>query len=841
MGTKKRRISQQKDTSVMSSSSSVDMSFSSVSSSLPAQAQEGVTKEIPHADDIERPAPTILDLGRIKGGAQKSRSRKFASLEAVDESEESVESKLLAARCLQRARALGLDRNLVSLRTFSSYGGTQFIAKELVRLFSSASKTHDERSRKLSTDFHDFCAESSARFDEAIIQYTKGLCGGKSTSKRAIKESASLSRCSVGTITRCHVVLITLRAALFCRFSPLWLSKLSQEAIEWAAGDSSLRSELEEASRLLLIDGIVGRYCGEGAKELFHVDNPRHAIRLVEFMCRNYTDESILSDTLNLCEAFTYLSREESCNMIIQNAILQGDEAACLSLLETLYSRNVLLAKATFARVVSFCIDVIEEGPGYLRTSRQKEQVVFATCCAQKLSQTALAHVHDHVGGQKGGYSSAHYDEPRLEALVEDFIHLKVLQNNHDIFLSLADLHDPKKLVVTATNLLLPLVESYTDGSSSASSTIATKTKRACSLLSGSVRMQERELWFAAIGASACHLASITSGVQCLQFLSDLGVLDPLNDELSARCWLAVALALCKKALKQSNSHDILTCMKYVIMATSLLKDISIPRCPSELLGTAVTVEGLCDIISQILVRADEGIGEEVDEFRKFLHSSAESKIWSTTFTNIDNKKHDGRDSLLLCRPSMHPSWYVGDGLLLPPSETLTYGLDFCKQSLGRSPLGDVTLSLFSFVEGRGAHALALRVLAYSTVTQMCQSGNGIPHFRAMLDTHNQTLTSLAERSLGGSGNGILSGVVDSQLAGSFLLCLPLKRAFKVSQTRTAYKFHRSFLPVLLRSTNLRCQLRCLPETSTGWGSWRTLEKRLALGMFYCQSPILNF
>jgi hypothetical protein len=63
----------------------------------------------------------------------------------------------------------------------------------------------------------------------------------------------------------------------------------------------------------------------------------------------------------------------------------------------------------------------------------------------------------------------------------------------------------------------------------------------------------------------------------------------------------------------------------------------------------------------------------------------------------------------------------------------------------------------------------------------MCQSGNDISHFQAILDTHNQTLTALAERSLGGSGNGILSGVVDSQLAGSFLLCLPLKRAFKVS------------------------------------------------------------
>eukprot|EP00980_Cylindrotheca_fusiformis_P001960 scaffold443_cov125-Cylindrotheca_fusiformis.AAC.9 len=780
IGTKKRRILQQKDSSTTSTSSSVDMSFSSAESSQLVQGgRDESARETTCLDDIERPNPTILELGRIRTGAQKSRSRKLASLQAVDESEECVESKLSAARCLKHAREFGLGRDLVHLRTFSSYGGTQFVAKELVKMFSSTAKNHNERSESLSTKFNSFCNDSQANFDEAIILYTKDLCGDKNTSTHAIEESASLSRCCIGSITRCQVVLISLRAALFCRFSPTWLSKLSQEAIEWAAGDTSLRSELEEASRLLLIDGIVGRYCGEGAKELFHVDNPRHAIRLVEFMSHNYAHESILLDTLDLCEAFTHLSREEACNRILQNAILQGDEGASSRLLESLYTRDVLLAKTTFGRVISFCIDVIEEGPGSQDDSVQRGQVIFATSCAHKLSQIALSHVHSHVSGHKGGYSTTYYDEPRLEELGEDLSHLSVLQNSHDVFLSLTDLHDPKVLVQTATQFLLPLVEAYADRNVPSASTIATKAKRACSVLGGSSRIPDRELWFAAIGASACRLASHTSGVQCLEFLSDLGVLDSLHDSLSSRCCLAVALTLCKKALKQSSSHDIRSCMKYVIMATCLLKDVAVSRCPSFMLGTAVTVKELCDIISQILVRADEGIGEEVDSFRKFLHCSVESKVWSSDLTgNAENKEREV--PLLLHRPSLHPSWYVGDGLLLPPSETLIYGLDFCKQSLAKSSLGDVTLGLFSFVEGRGAHSLALRVLTYSTVTQLCQSGNDLPHFRAMLETHHQTIVALAERALGGSGNGILSGVVDSQLAGSFLLCLPLKRAFKV-------------------------------------------------------------
>jgi hypothetical protein len=61
----------------------------------------------------------------------------------------------------------------------------------------------------------------------------------------------------------------------------------------------------------------------------------------------------------------------------------------------------------------------------------------------------------------------------------------------------------------------------------------------------------------------------------------------------------------------------------------------------------------------------------------------------------------------------------------------------------------------------------------------MCAKANAVD-FDALADANHQTVTALAERYLGGTGNGITSGVVDSQLAVSFLLCLPLKLAFKV-------------------------------------------------------------
>jgi hypothetical protein len=238
LGTKRRKV-------ISPRNAALDLSFSSNGSSQSFLKNDDKTANTSLSSDIERPNPTILELSRMKGGAQKSRLGQIASLrvDAIDESEECVESKLGSARCLKHARSRGLDRHLVSLRTFSSSGGAQYIAKELVRLFSSAASTHEERFEKLSTHTQKFCKESGANFDASLIQYANDLCGGKNTSKKAIEESASVARCCLAASTKCQVTLITLRAALFCRFSPSWLSKQSQEAIEWASGDSSLRSE----------------------------------------------------------------------------------------------------------------------------------------------------------------------------------------------------------------------------------------------------------------------------------------------------------------------------------------------------------------------------------------------------------------------------------------------------------------------------------------------------------------------------------------------------------------------------------------------------------------------
>jgi hypothetical protein len=779
-------------------SSTLDVTFASLGSSPSSQQNHGA----PPSPSIERPSPTILELGRLKGGAQKSRlgQTTLLSVDAVDASEETVEAKLTFARLLKQARSLGLERSLVSLRTFSNCGGAQFIAKELIRLFSSSALDHEGRVQKLSTHVKHFCERADASFDQALLQYANTLCGGKTTSKSAIQESASVARCCSEASIKCQVTLITLRAALFCRYSPSWLSKLSLEAIEWASGDSVLRSELEEASRLLLIDGIVGRYCGEGAKELFHVDNPRHAIRLLEFVAQHIHDEAGLSDALDLCEAFHHLSREHACSLVLQNAILKGEQDLSCSFLESLYRKNAMLAKATFALVISFCIDLIEEcslvissDASEYQIKKRENQAKLVTSCACALTPVSLANIHSSAGGFVGESSSSHLDEAKLEDRMQDFEIIRALQTDHSIFLSIYDLHQPNALVRVATEMFDPIVQSYVEGNPQTSSTIVTRTRRVCSLLARSSQIQDYDLWYAAAGSSACLLAWKTQDGQCMDFLADLGVLEAAQNSVAARSCLAVALALCMKASKQLDSVPALTSMKNVILASSLLQDHALLSCPDVFLSATLSLGELVDIVSQVLVRSDEGIGEQLDDLRKELHTTAAAKRWSFAPTN-ERVESDVGDSLRLRRPALHSTWYVGDGLLLPPMEALARGIEYCRYSMGTgsrqlmSVPSHAGLNLHYFVESRGAYALTLRLMCNSTVNQLCSPGSDAS-FDAMAEANQQTAVSLAERYLGGTGDGITSGLVDSQLAVAYLLCLPLKQAFKV---------YRSTLPTAI-------------------------------------------
>ena len=750
----------------------------------------------------QQPNPTILELGRMKGGATRFGQIQSLSVEMIDENEGSVETKLEIARWLKLARSLGLSYNLLHLHNFVERGGARYASKELIRLYSSSADCHEKRYEALTQKVKNFCSVSKAGYDEALIEYSQETCTGRNTNSRDIEEIASIARCCLYPASKCHITKIVLQAALFCRFSPSWLTALSKDAIEWSAGDSSLRSELEEASRLLLIDGIVGRYCGNGAKELFHIDNPLHATRLLDFVSRHLEHNTVLSDTLDLCEAFHHLSLEDGCGRLIQNAILKGRQEMAINFLESLYERNLTSAHNVFSRVISFCIDLIEDNSLHLgafpdadgnidSSLRQKESNTISNS-AYQLTKVALVHSRMMIRGRFGsGFTTWQYDEERLQSLLLDLERLIMLQQEHRIFVSLVDLNDPKVLVGIASKLLSHLADMHVKGKTNAASMVATQTKKVCSLLSRPSQFTETDLLFTAATPIACRLALGTDKLEALDFLLDLRILEATQCTIAARCCIAASLSYCRRLSKSNGCLP--DAIQSLVMASSLLQDHVLSLCPPEMLGVAIDFSQLCDVVSQVLSRADEGFGEKLVEFRKKLLEKANKKRWSFSLSNSSDMNNYG-DPVKVSRPILHPSWYVGDGLLLPPEAALRMCIDYCKQIMGLQTMNDPSMGIHAFVANRGAHALALRILSHSNAIQICLDQNET--YFDELEAFDQNISiALLERYLGGTGNGITSGVVDSQLATSFLLCLPLKLAFKI---------YKSSLPTAINTRDFK-------------------------------------
>ena len=229
--------------------------------------------------------PTVLNVGMISG--MKSKGSKVFSAKrvgrplaesqapsfptaittvAIDEELEydCVEDKLKQAIRLKRARSLGMRRECLTLSHYSSKG-EQFIVKELVKA-SLASNTTSQVGdlAGIAGSIRQYAIDANANFDEAAHQYAIELCD---TSRDDIPiilyQSEKLCRLCSSPPLRCLIVLKMLRKALVSIQHPPDLSGLASEALSWVT-DGNVKSELEEAMRLLAIDSLVRKYCGNG-------------------------------------------------------------------------------------------------------------------------------------------------------------------------------------------------------------------------------------------------------------------------------------------------------------------------------------------------------------------------------------------------------------------------------------------------------------------------------------------------------------------------------------------------------------------------------------------------
>ncbi|CAB9502935.1 expressed unknown protein [Seminavis robusta] len=783
------------------SASNADTSFNSVSIATPQRRSVSTPAT---STSKECAFPTVLELGKMSRGPLKSShlTTKDISSKANACGEDStkdvvqVRDKLIHATCLSAARRLGLDNRVTSLKSFEDFGGTQNVATELVRFLSASSRDHDCRSAVFQEKLKPFCETFAIDFDESLLEYVKSLCASKTATQESVQEAASVAQCCTSVPIKCQCVLVVLRAALLVKYSPTWLSDLSREAVEWSALDLGLRSELVEAARLLSIESIVRSYCGADSCDLFRVDNPRHGLRLLDYVTQQFRRESVLKDALDLADAFSHLNRLDACVALCSHAIYGSCIDLCSDILEKLYELDPGLADNTCIRVVSFCCELVNESSAYLslnlplsRLQTLKKRALNGSSAGCAIIPMIFARSQSLSTLTSVSTPRVDTNIPNLENLKLDFLRINEMQRNHSVFLSFSDLRNTTKLLKVAETLMVPVVDSYIAGDWKTWNIKLGRAKRACSLLAAASECRESEFWSATVSVVASPLK--WSDGRCLEFLRDVGVLASLSSTspVTARTVLSVAFGFCVKMATGARPDHQMTFNEDIGRSVALVQDYCLVSCPNELVLQSQSLLTLSEMVWRVLLRGDECVGENLETFRRGLLAQS----WSQQFEPNQNHQSSlspGTDGLhSRCRvPPLYTTWYIGDGLLLPPSESITRSLKFCKEMINTLsvshrrrfvPLTSGGISEMSkFLSHRGALSVALRLLSCSSVLIMC---SGMPNvaYSSIAKSIQDVVAASVERCLGGTGSGIISNIVDSQQAVSFLLSLNIKLAFQ--------------------------------------------------------------
>jgi len=191
-----------------------------------------------------------------------------------------------------------------------------------------------------------------------------------------------------------------------------------------------------------------------------------------------------------------------------------------------------------------------------------------------------------------------------------------------------------------------------------------------------------------------------------------------------------------------------------LVLSLSLLQDWAIMKCPQALLPRVCHSMIALEVACYALARCDDPIGETVETGRERLQSLSASKFLRdahvTSSAPLDLP-------LGLNRPTLHRNWQAQDGLLLPTRRSIFNSVEFCYRVNSESK--DLPcLDLFRLVSEQGAHYLALKLLCTTSMMWYCDLEQVVDMETAI----SQTVSALADRSLGGIGSGITSAIVDS-------------------------------------------------------------------------------
>ena len=759
-----------------------------------------------------------------------------------------VEYKLHDAMRLKTARGLGIAREVLTLANYS-IRGEQYVVKELVK---SALGRYSDESRDSATSIVDrirsFAADVDADFDEAVKQYANELCDdNRDNIPRALHRARTLFQWCTSPAVKCGIVLKMLRIALVSVQRPPDITLLAKDAIAMAV-DESVKSELQEASRLLAIDSLVRNYCGNGAQEFFRVSDPSHGLKLVHHVCRHIDVPTVLSDILMLCDAFTHVSKLDACLFLIQRTMVTpigkpstNRAGQCASFLREIYSVDATLAEAVGERMAAFCAGVVEDCnkkillETFVVEAKRQAKVACSTACAM------LSVMRDQ----------AVIGKPRCQLLLE-FQKMSKLQGGDgtmssgcDIFMTLEELRDPSCCAVVVSDLLQSsvdllssrriMVEMEDDSLRDGLRPLVANARQWCAILCDTPS-QVSQMWSRAVGVAACRVAMIST--KSLLLLDVSGVLHERTGHPSFHAIMSVALTLCARSLSEAHHlsrsmtlslrdesyEPSLITMKSVAQASQLLREHVLLHSPICRLSSSLSLANLTELVCEVTVRSDMGIGERLERYIDMLKAVCRK---------VEKPVEMFADKRLLSAPNLHPTWYIGDGLLLKPLEALNASMSnwkimldiesggYSKSDLASSfPLTENS-QIVHCLESSGAHATSHRVIMLSVATSLCQSSLPCRTVVVAGDVKNVLINNyrvLAERSLGGTESGLTSGTIDAQMSVSFLLHLPKEMAFKVSvffMLQSLLLFYRHYRTNFLHSRSTKQHYRRLSASET--------------------------
>lgn len=254
--------------------------------SMPAQTTVDVTNETLSASNHHR--PSVLKVGIIRGrkirqgrtfSAQRGKSASATSTMQMPSCDiydheniehDCVEQKLNEATRLKRARDLGMRKDCLILSNYKRKGD-QFVVKELVKASLIRTSLDPSTSVSVVDGVKKFADDVHVDFDHAMHQFSVELGNSKKDDiPHYWHDAERLAQWCDSPSVMCLIVLGMLQKALVSIQRPPDLSQIAQKAIE-AATDDCTKSELKEAARLLSIDYLVRKYCGNGAQEYFRV------------------------------------------------------------------------------------------------------------------------------------------------------------------------------------------------------------------------------------------------------------------------------------------------------------------------------------------------------------------------------------------------------------------------------------------------------------------------------------------------------------------------------------------------------------------------------------------